>query len=70
MELDKEIETPFGPVRFKGEITEEEFDYIVKAGLLTLFANGKIKAHFVDDDGNDVDTQMDLTGPENGEQVH
>lgn len=48
MLLEKTIDTPMGVVTFKGEITEEEMDYIVKTGLLALMATGKIKTEFTE----------------------
>ena len=66
MELDKEIETPFGVVRFKGTVSDEEFDYIIKSGLLVLMARGQIKAQFIESD----EDLLDADGPEDGEPVH
>lgn len=69
MELDKELETPFGKVRFKGEVTEDELDYIIKAGLLVMMARGQIKAVFTDEEAQEEPT-FNTEGPDDWEQIH
>lgn len=59
MELEKEIETPFGTVRFKGTVTDDELDYIIKIGLMAMMARGQIKAQFITVDGEPVEDDLD-----------
>lgn len=67
MELDKEIETPFGVVRFKGTVNEEQLDHIIKVGLLALMARGEINATFVD--AEEYQEELDNSGPKDGDTI-
>ena len=62
MIIDKELETPMGVVRFKGEVSEEEFDHIVKCGLLVMLGRGQIKLA--------LSSELSEEGPEDGDEVH
>ena len=42
MEVKKIIKTDTGTYSFQGTLTEEEHEYILTIGLLTLFENGAI----------------------------
>lgn len=44
MKISKVIETPQGTAKFEGEVSQEEFDYIVQTGLNALLVMGAIKA--------------------------
>ena len=40
MKVEQVIETPEGTINFNGELSQEEADLVVKAGLLTLLRRG------------------------------
>lgn len=42
MEISKVLETPTGTVEFKGELTQEEADYVIKIGLSVLLQQGML----------------------------
>lgn len=44
MKISKVIETPQGTAKFEGEVSQEEFDYIVQTGLNALLLMGAVKA--------------------------
>lgn len=44
MLISNSIETEEGVVKFNGEISGVELDYVIQTGLLTLMRNGVIKA--------------------------
>ena len=52
MELDYKLELEGGQVHFKGEITDEERDHIMKVGLVVMFLRGDIKASYVSENGS------------------
>jgi hypothetical protein len=43
VKISKVIETPQGTAKFEGEVSQEEFDYIVQTGLNALLVMGAIK---------------------------
>ena len=51
MKIDKKIETEMGVVHFKGELSEEELDYVVTIGLATLMIRGELEAQYATEDG-------------------
>lgn len=52
MEIDKKIETEMGTVHFKGELSDDELDYVVTIGLATLMIRGELKAEYATEDGS------------------
>lgn len=44
MEIDKEIDTPMGKVVFRGNLTEDELDYVITIGLVTMMIRGELDA--------------------------
>jgi len=51
MKIDKKIETEMGVVHFKGELSEDELDYVVTIGLATLMIRGELEAQYATEDG-------------------
>lgn len=51
MKIDKKIETEMGVVHFKGELSEDELDYVVTIGLATLMIRGDLEAQYATEDG-------------------
>lgn len=61
MEINQTIELPTGTVVFQGEVTDEEFDFIVKLGLIQLYLRGDLETTVVTNDGtivSDVPEQL------------
>lgn len=58
MEIDKKIETPFGLVHFKGNVSQEEFDHIIELGLMVLFSQGRLGVEY-----EETEEEMDTDGP-------
>ena len=52
MEIDKKLETEMGTVHFKGELTDDELDYVVTIGLATLMIRGELQAEYATEDGS------------------
>lgn len=50
MKINKTVQTPNGPVTFSGEMSQEEFDFVVEAGLNYLLAKGQIPYQVVDEE--------------------
>jgi len=48
-QINKSFETEDGLIIFNGEVTYEEFDYIIELGLLQLIKNGMITPQIVMD---------------------
>lgn len=59
MKIDKKLETPMGDVHFVGEISEEELEYVIEAGLLSLMLRGELRTQVQDPEGNIVPFNMD-----------
>jgi len=62
MEISKVLETPQGTVEFKGSLTQEEADYVIKIGLSVLLQQGMLPfsiANATDFDDTDVDVEED-----------
>jgi len=51
MIIDKKIETEMGVVHFKGELSEDEVDYVITIGLATLMIRGELEAQYATTDG-------------------
>jgi len=51
MKVDKKIETEMGTVRFVGELSEDEVDYVITIGLATLMIRGELEAQDATADG-------------------
>ena len=47
-QINQSFETDEGTVVFQGEVTDQEYDYIIQQGLLALIEQGFIKPHYVD----------------------
>lgn len=47
MKISKVVETDMGTARFEGELSAEELDYVIQAGLNTLLVMGAIKTKVV-----------------------
>jgi len=61
VKIDKEIDTPMGKVIFRGELTEEELDYVITVGLVTMMVRGDLSATYALEDGtllSDVPEQL------------
>jgi hypothetical protein len=58
MEISKSIETPQGTVQFKGELSQEEADFVIKVGLSVLLQNGMLPVKF--DQDNIQDVELDI----------
>lgn len=61
MKIDKEIDTPMGKVVFRGELTDEELDYVITIGLVTMMIRGDLSATYALEDGtllSDVPEQL------------
>lgn len=48
MKVNKSFETPEGIVKFEGELSQEELDYVLQLGLNTLLVMGAISAKKVE----------------------
>ena len=59
MEIDKKIETEMGVVHFKGELTDDELDYVVTIGLATLMIRGELQAEYATEDGSIISEGSD-----------
>jgi hypothetical protein len=51
VKIDKEIDTPIGKVVFRGELTDDELEYVVTVGLVTMMIRGDLSATFALEDG-------------------
>ena len=61
MLINQTIELPTGTIIFNGEVTEEEFDLIIKLGLVSLYLRGELETTVVTEDGklvSDVPDQI------------
>ena len=47
-QINQSFETDEGTVVFQGEVSDQEYDYIIQQGLLALIEQGFIKPHYVD----------------------
>lgn len=54
MKITKTIKTAEGPVTFSGELTEQEFDFVLEVGLSYLMAQGAIPFKALNDGENIV----------------
>lgn len=45
MEIRKAIKTPMGTVLFEGELSDEEFEFVLTVGLNELFNQGALPFH-------------------------
>jgi len=59
MEIDKKIETEMGTVHFKGNLTDDELDYVVTIGLATLMIRGELQAEYATEDGSLISNGTD-----------
>lgn len=60
MEVNKTFETPQGTVKFHGELSQDEADYVIKVGLNYLLQNGALPFKVVDNqDTDDVDMEVE-----------
>lgn len=64
MEIKKVIKTSNGTVKFKGEITDEEHEFILSVGLNTLLEAGALP--FVQAEEED----LAFIQPTDGDEVH
>lgn len=53
MQIDETFDTEFGTVVFRGEVTDEELQFIIRAGLLTMLLQNKIQATFIQPEESD-----------------
>jgi len=51
MLIDQVIEMPDATIVFKGEVTDEEFDLIIKLGLVSLYLRGDLDSTVMTEDG-------------------
>ena len=51
MLIDQTIDLPSGTVKFVGEVTPDELDFIIKMGLVTLYLRGELSTTVVSEDG-------------------
>lgn len=61
MLIDQIIEMPDATIVFKGEVTDEEFDLIIKLGLVSLYLRGDLNSTVMTEDGtilSDVPEQL------------
>jgi len=61
MLIDQVIEMPDATIVFKGEVTDEEFDLIIKLGLVSLYLRGDLDSTVMTEDGtilSDVPEQL------------
>lgn len=42
MEINQTIKTPQGTLKFQGELTQEEADYVIQTGLSYLLSKGEL----------------------------
>lgn len=54
MEIKKAIKTDKGTVLFEGELSDEEFDFVLTVGLNELFQHGALPFHHLSNDKNTV----------------
>jgi len=59
MEIDKKIDTEMGTVHFKGNLTDDELDYVVTIGLATLMIRGELQAEYATEDGSLISNGSD-----------
>lgn len=52
MKIDQTIETGAGTIVFRGEVSQEEFDYIMKMGLAAMYIKGELSSTVMTDDGS------------------
>lgn len=43
MKIDQTIDLPMGTIIFKGDVSDEELDYIIKLGLVSLYLRGELE---------------------------
>lgn len=60
MKIDQTIELPMGTIVFKGEVSDEELDYIIKLGLVSLYLRGGIETTVQTEDGTVVSEVPDM----------
>lgn len=53
MEVNQTIKTPQGTIKFQGELSQEETDFVIQVGLNYLFQQGALPFQVYQDDGND-----------------
>lgn len=59
MEIRKAVKTPLGTILFEGELSDEEFDFVLTVGLNELFQKGALPFHHLseDDDVGSINVQ-------------
>lgn len=60
MKIDQTIELPMGTIVFKGEVSDEELDYIIKLGLVSLYLRGELETTLQTEDGTVVSDVPDM----------
>ena len=56
-----------GEVHFVGEVSDEELDYVIEMGLLTLLVRGELKTQFVEDTKEEL--IFNTEGPDHGDTI-
>jgi len=59
MKIDQTIETPMGTIVFRGEVTDDELDYIIKLGLVTMYLKGELDSEAITEDGSIISAAVD-----------
>ena len=58
MQVNKSFETPEGTVKFEGELTQTELDYVLRVGLNYLLGAGAINYTVVKDAQEEVEKEQ------------
>ena len=55
MDIDFESETTQGTIQFKGTLTKDEIDFLLKFAILSLMARGSLPVAYIgEEEGNDT----------------
>lgn len=60
VKIDQTIQLPMGTIVFKGEVSDDELDYIIKLGLVSLYLRGELETSVQTEDGTVVSDVPDL----------
>lgn len=60
VKIDQTIELPMGTIVFKGEVSDDELDYIIKLGLVSLYLRGELETTIQTEDGTVVSDVPDM----------
>ena len=54
MDIDFESETTQGTIQFKGTLTKDEIDFLLKFAIISLMARGSLPVAYIGEEGDET----------------